>query len=195
MIELAGGVTLNFIFPAPLALTYAYYSELTTVLRFLPHIEIVKEYSDHEFRMLYTSREFGGYQMRIYCDMQAQLEGGRRMLRILPAESLPPIEPSAGVNSSTGRGYFSSRGLFFEMGDETRIEYEFELRSRLPRPLGMRLMPSQMVNRIARNVAGARMREIAQGFIERSLAEFPQWREHYEERRRHAPLKRRESEG
>ena len=180
MIKLAGTATLTFNVPAPLTVAYAYYSDLETVLHYLPHIEVVEAFAPDHFRLLYMSREFGGYSMQIYCDLRALIEGGMHVIRILPEENLPPVDASAGVNSSVGRGYFSSRGLFFEDGEETRIEYEFELKSQLPRPLGMRLMPSRMVNGIARNVTRTRMREIAEGFIERSLAEFPWWLEERE---------------
>lgn len=175
MIKLAGNATLTFDFPAPLHVAYAYYSDLETVLNYLPHIEIVESFGPDQFRLLYANREFGGYSMQIYCDLRALIEGGLHVIRIVPEENVPPVDMSAGVNSSVGRGYFSSRGLFFENGEATRIEYEFELRSKLPRPLGMRLMPGRMVNGIARNVTRTRMREIAEGFIDRSLAEFPCW--------------------
>ena len=175
MIKLAGTASLAFDFPAPLNVAYAYYSELETVLHYLPHINVVDSFGPDHFRLLYASREFGGYSMKIYCDLRASIEGGLHVIRIVPEENVPPVDVSAGVNSSVGRGYFSSRGLFFENGEETRIEYEFELRSQLPRPLGMRLMPSRVVNGIARNVTRTRMREIAEGFIDRSLTEFPCW--------------------
>jgi hypothetical protein len=137
-------------------------------------------YGDDHFRLRYDSVEFGGYAMHIYCDIRATLQGGLHMIRIVPEESLPPVEESAGINSSTARGYFSSQGLFFDEGNETRIEYEFELRSDLPRPLGMRLMPQRVVNGIASKVARTRMSEVAQGFIEQSLAAFPYWRQQQE---------------
>jgi hypothetical protein len=177
MIKLAGAVSLAFHFPAPLPVAYAYYSDLRTVLPLLPRIEVMHVYDDDHFRLRYSSVEFGGYAMQIFCDIRATMEGGLHMIRIVAEESLPPVEPSAGVNSSTARGYFTSRGLFFDVGDETLIEYEFELRSDLPRPLGMRLMPQRVVNGIASTVARTRMREVAQGFIEKSLATFPDWQQ------------------
>lgn len=177
MINLAGGVSLAFRFPAPLAVAFAYYSDLRTVLPLLPYVEIATIYNDDHFRLLYSSVEFGGYAMHIYCDIRATLESGLHMIRIAPEESLPPVEERAGINSSTARGYFTSRGLFYDEGPETRIEYEFELRSDLPRPLGMRLMPQRVVNGIASTVARTRMREVAQGFIEQSIAAYPLWRQ------------------
>ena len=177
MIKLAGGVSLAFRFPAPLAVAFAYYSDLRTVLPYLPRIEINHIYGDDQFRLYYSSVEPGGFAMHIYCDIRATFEDSLHMIRIVPEESLPEVEESVGINSSAARGYFTSRGLFFDEGPETRIEYEFELRSYLPRPLGMRLMPQRVVNGIASNVARTRMREVAQGFIEQSVAEFPEWRE------------------
>lgn len=177
MIKLAGGVSLAFRFPAPLSVAFAYYSDLRTVLSYLPRIAIDHVYGDDHFRLYYHSVESGGFAMHIYCDIRATFETGLHMIRIVPEESLPEVEEHAGINSSTARGTFTSRGLFFDEGQETRIEYEFELRSALPRPLGMRLMPQRVVNGIAGNVAQARMREVAQGFIEQSLVAFPDWRE------------------
>lgn len=177
MIDISGAVKLAFNFPAPLALSYAYYTDLNTVLHFLPHIDVVEAYGDDHFRLLYRSTEFGGYTMQIYCDMRALVVSRLHTIRIVPEDNLPPISSGAGLNSATARGHFSSRGLFFARGDESRIEYEFELRSQLPRPLGMRLVPGRVLNSITRNVAGTRMREIAEGFIKRSVAAFPDWLE------------------
>jgi hypothetical protein len=39
----------------------------------------------------------------------------------------------------------------------------------------MRFMPGAMVNRIADNITERRVREIIEGFIERSIAAFPHW--------------------
>lgn len=178
MIEIAGAVSITFVFPAPVSMAYAYYSDFPTVLAYLPHIEIIRTYGDYQFRLLYASTEFGGYRMHIYCDIKATMEGGRRMMHIVPEESLPPVEAKAGINSSAARGYFSSRALFFEVDEGTRIEYKFELKSNLPRPIGMRLMPGRVVNGIARQVAKTRMREIAEGFITCSIERFPDWHEH-----------------
>ncbi|MDX1662991.1 MAG: SRPBCC family protein [Candidatus Promineifilaceae bacterium] len=175
MIQISGAVKLAFNFPASLALAYAYYTDLNTVLHFLPHIEVIEAYGDDHFRLLYRSTEFGGYTMQIYCDMRALVVSRLHMIRIVPEDNLPPIRSGASLNTATARGHFSSRGLFFPDGDETRIEYEFQLRSQLPRPLGMRLVPARVLNSITRNVAGTRMREIAEGFIDRSIDAFPGW--------------------
>ena len=45
-----------------------------------------------------------------------------------------------------------------------------------PRPRGMRFMPSKMVDKIANNITNHRMREIAEYFIESSIADFPRWK-------------------
>lgn len=182
MIKIAGAVKMSFIFPASLPVTYAYYSDLNTILHYLPHISVVNAYADDHFRMLYSSTEFGGYQMDIYCDIRSMLEGGRRMIHIVPEESLPPIEAKAGLNSSMARGYFTSRSFFFDEGAETRVEYEIQLKADLPTPMGMRLIPGRVHNQIAKTVARHRMREVAEGFIDRSAEAFPTWKGTHAER-------------
>src|SRR5690606_31664001 len=106
MIKLAGSAHHAFYFPAPLAEVYSYYSDLPYIFTYLPYISMISQTGD-QFRMLFSSTELGAYTIRIYCDMRATLDGGRRLIRIVPAEALPPIQPSASFNSTTGRGYFS----------------------------------------------------------------------------------------
>ena len=175
MIKIQGSVRRSFIFPAELPLAFAYYSDLSRVLPYLPHISLVRVYDHNHFRVLYNSTELQAYHIRVYCDVQAQLDGEKKILYVNPSNIAPPVETSADAQSTTGQGRFSSRAVFRGRGAKTRIEYSLQLEADLPPPLGLRLMPGVVVNRIARNVTRRRMREIIVGFIERSMDAFPYW--------------------
>ena len=174
MIRVAGSVHRSFVFPAELPLAYAYYADIGRVLSYLPHICLARTYGPERLRMLYHSTELGLYRIRIFADVQTHLEDGG-VLHVRPLDSLPPIQPEAGVHSTTAQGFFASQSIFHEMGNQTRIEYKLQLRADLPTPLGLRVMPGLVVGGIARSITNMRIREIIEGFIDRSIDAFPHW--------------------
>ncbi len=175
MIKLAGTACRSFIFPADLATTYAYYGDLQHVLNYLPHITVVKLHADDHFRVLYSTSEMGAYTIRVFCDMRATLDGGRRLIRIVPEEGLPPIHPAASFYATSGRGYFSMESLFTEAGDSTEINFTLQLEARLPVPRGMRFVLGGIVDRVARSITEHRMSEIIDGFVQQTTGAFPDW--------------------
>lgn len=185
MIEVAGSTHRSFTFPAELPIAFAYYGDLGRVLNYLPHIFLVQAFKYDQFRMLYRSTELGMYHIRIFCDLQAQLDEKERVLRMRPLNIPSSVQASAGVKSATTHGAFSSTSTFHAAGHETLIEYSLELRADLPTPLGLRFVPGSVVNRIAHNITRWRIREIAEGFIERSIDAFPYWTA--EMKQKHSP--------
>ena len=175
MIKVSGSVRRSFTIPAELPVAFAYYSDLGRILNYLPHILLVRAYQYDQFRMLYSTVELGAYRIRIFCDLQARLDEKERALNVTSLEIEPPVKSAAGIRDTTAQGAFSSKSLFFAEGDATRIEYSLDLRANLPTPLGLRLMPSYFVNRIADNITRWRIREIADGFIDRSIDAYPFW--------------------
>ena len=174
MITVSGSAQRSFVFPANLPIAYAYFGDVSRNLTYHPHIYLVRAYGPDRFRLLYSTTELGTYRIRIYADVQTMLEEGW-VIRIHPLPDIPPSETRAKLNSSTTQGYFQSRSVFHDESGQTRIEYNVELRASLPRPLGLRFMPGAMIDRIASGITKHRMREIIEGFIERSVSAFPHW--------------------
>jgi hypothetical protein len=175
MIKIAGAIRRSFIFPAELPVAFAYYADLSRIFNYLPHILLVRAYGHDRFRMLYSTTELATYHIRIFCDLRATLDGNDQTLNISPLDDVAPVNGQAGLRSATTQGYYRSRSVFHENGRETRIDYSLQLRADLPTPLGLRFMPGSVVNRIAKNITSWRMREIADGFIQRSIDAFPYW--------------------
>lgn len=175
MIEIAGSVRRSFAFPAERAVAYTYYSDVSRLLNYLPHISLVRAYSHNEFRMLYRTTELGAYLIRIFWDVRVILDERGRLICINPLEGCSPVKAEAGLSSSTGQGLFFSESVFHDASPSTEIEYRLRLQAELPTPLGLRLMPRLVTSRIARSITQARMREIAEGFIELSVEAFPHW--------------------
>ena len=175
MIKVAGSTRRTFRFPAPLSVALAYYSDLPYILKFLPHISIVKRFAANQFRALYETTEFGGYKIQIFCDFESVIDHDLSVIRIVPGNGVSTIEEKSGLNSSIAKGLFRSESLFVEEDDETKIEYFLQLNADLPTPVGLRLLPDRVHNAIAKNITGYRMREIADGFIERSIEGFAGW--------------------
>jgi hypothetical protein len=188
MISVFGSARRSFVFPSNLPTAFAYYSDLDRILSYLPHISVLKAYSANRFHMLYSTTELATYRIRVHADVQATPDKDARVLRVSPLTSLPPVRAEAGIRSSTAQGYFSSESIFYDEGDETRIEYSLRLECRLPTPLAMRFIPSKIVDRIAESVTEWRIREIVDGFIERSIHEFA--RQRSKSRHRAVPTRR-----
>ena len=184
MIRVAGSVHRSFVFPAELPLAYAYYADIGRVLSYLPHICLARTYGPDQLRLLSHSTELGLYRIRIFADVQTLLEDGC-VLHARPLDAQPPVLSDAGARSATAQGYFTSRSTFHDSGSQTRIEYKLQLRADLPTPLGLRVMPELVVGSIARSITNMRIREIVEGFINRSIDAFPHW---LDELRNHSTL-------
>lgn len=175
MIDVVGSAKLSFMFPAPRETAYQYYQDMGRVVQHLPHIHLISILDDETFRLMYDTVELGAYRIRILCDVQAELDETRQLLRFNPVAKSPHIEMKAGFKSATARGYYASNSYFVSEGEQTRIEYELDLQAELPTPLALRVVPGGVLNRISYNITNWRIDEIAGGFIENSIAHFPQW--------------------
>jgi hypothetical protein len=175
MIKIRGSVHRSFLFPADLPTAFAFYSDVRRILHYLPHISMVKEYTDTSYRMLYNSTELGIYRVNIYCDLIAELKQNEYTLVISPLNGLSyPVKAAAGIYSLVSHGYFSSTSVFHPDNGKTQVDYYLEIHSELPVPLAMRLVPAGILESIANNLAHWRMDEIAGGFIDRSLRAYQQ---------------------
>jgi hypothetical protein len=145
-------------------------------LNHLPHIWLVRAYGPDRFRLLYNSAEMGAYHIRIFADVQTTLEEGW-VGRVQALNAYAPAKAQAGFQTATAQGYFSNRSVFRDKREQTHIECSLELQAELPTPVGLRFMPSITVNRIAKSITRMRIREIVEGFVERSTSAFPHWLE------------------
>lgn len=175
MIKIAAKARFSFMFPADRKTTFEFYSDMNRMANYLQHIELVHSQSDSEFRLYYNTVELGTYHIHVYCDVRMDNQPDDFLISIVSVENLPPIETEVTINATTTRGFYSSESTFHEEGEETRVEYTLSLQAKPPRPKGMRFMPSKMVDKIANNITNHRMREIAEHFIESSIADFPRW--------------------
>jgi hypothetical protein len=108
--------------------------------------------------------------VNIYCDIAVETEQQPLCIKIKPSHlSGVPVKGEVGLYSLIGQGYYSSTSTFTPEGDQTRIEYQFSLNAELPIPLGLRLIPNNILDGIASNLTKWRIKEIAEGFITRSL--------------------------
>lgn len=176
MIKIDSQVQFSFMFPADIATTFAYYSNMQRLAQHLKYIELVdsEPEAENEYRIYYNTVELGSYHIHVYCDLRMELDGGE-MIRLVPVENLPPIKTKVTLNATTARGYYASEARFYPAGDYTRVEYSLSLHANPPRPKGMRFMPGKMVDKIAQNITNHRVKEIANAFIDSSIDHFPIW--------------------
>lgn len=175
MIKVTGSITRAFIFPATADETLTYYSNLPRIIQYMPHINLVEDYGNNEVRVMYKTVELSAYTIRIFCDLRGLVDTEDKQLAIIPLNSYAPVEANATASVSTAQGVFALQANLFDLEEHTRAEYQIQLQATMPRPLGMRLMPRRVVNRIAQNIANSRIREIADGFIKASIDAYPEW--------------------
>ncbi len=172
MIQIAGTTRQTFNFPADSTAASSFYRDFGRILRYLPHIQLVRAYGPDQFRVMYNTLELGVYRVRIYCDLQVQYDELNQTLHVAPLPNKPPIKPVATVHSLTAQGYFTSQSIFRARRDHSVVDYQLSLEARLPRPFGLMLMPDKVVEQIASNITDWRIHEIAGGFIKRSVQEY-----------------------
>jgi hypothetical protein len=178
MITLDGSIRRTFQFPADPDTTLRFFGDLSRIVRFLPHIQVVEVYSGDELRVLYQTVELGAYTINIFCDIgcQSDLEGSKLLIQPLP--SAVSVSSASTLNTTTGYGFYSSESLFRAVDGITEIDYSLNFRARFPRPHGLRMMPGRIVHRIARSISDGRVEEMASGFMRNATAAFPEWLAH-----------------
>jgi hypothetical protein len=173
-VKIDGSTCRSFIFPDGLERAFGYFSNLDLIFTWLPHIAVIKKYGGDSYRLQYSTIELGVYRVRIVCDVQSILDTEARILRLIPQERPDQIASSFGLHSIQAQGTYSSESRFIAEGSHTRIDYSLRLQASLPTPLGAFYMPGSMRNRIASRITTWRIREIADGFVERSIKAFHQ---------------------
>jgi hypothetical protein len=169
VINIAGTTRQTFSFPADVTAVSNFYRDFSCILPYLPHIQLVKAYGPDQFRVMYHTLELSMYRVRIYCDLQVRYDEAAQTLHVAPLPDKPPVRSEATVHSLTTQGYFTSRSVFRPRSGHSLVDYQLSLEARLPKPLGLMLMPDRVVEQIARNITEWRVHEIAGGFITRSV--------------------------
>jgi hypothetical protein len=173
MIEIKATTRRVFLFPAPASLALDFFSDFRRIVQFLPHISLVKGFENGRYRLLYSTVEMATYEVHIFADVETVVDEETQTLAVNPAMDIVPVKSKAKLRSLTAPGSYSSRSFFRETGDfECEIEYDMALGAVLPRPLGLKFVPGNMLNKVADNITHKRMEEIIDGFIGRSVAAF-----------------------
>lgn len=172
MITIAGSTHRHFIFPGDVRSATSYYHDFNCIFNYLPHIQLIAQYSPNQFRALYHTLELGVYRVRIYCDLQVHFEAATQTLHVTPLHGVRPVEQLVTVSSLTAQGYFTSQSIFRAHDRCTHIDYQLQLRASLPKPFGLKLIPDAVMNQIAASITHWRIHEIAEGFIERSIQAY-----------------------
>lgn len=175
MITLNGIIQRKFYFPADPLTTMIYFSDLSRVAHFLPHISVVETYAGDKVRIRYQTVELGAYTINIYCDLELKVDSDKFIITIDPLAGCAEVEGDATLNATTGYGYYNSTATLTPEDDGTTIDYHFQFQSKLQRPRGLRMMPKRIVDRIAQSISLGRVEEIAEGFMESATAAFPDW--------------------
>jgi hypothetical protein len=172
VIPINGTSRQTFLFPADIATASTFYRDFSGILRYLPHIQLVKTYRPDQFRVMYHTLELNVYQVRITCDLQVHYNETTQTLHVTPLFDKPPVRSVVTVNSLSAQGTFTSQSVFRAHGKHTRVDYGLNLEAHLPKPFGLMLVPDRVTQQIAQNITEWRIHEIAGGFIKRSIQEY-----------------------
>ena len=173
MIRLDGSRQLTFKFPADRPTTFDFYSTtVAELVRFLPHIEMVKSFTPDHALLAYQARELAAYDIQMVCEVGMEFDRPNWTIRIATRENGVRIKPTASMGHSLGWGWYESESRLEEADDHTLVHFSLKLSGELPTPTTMRVMPGRAVNSIANAITGQRIEEIAKGFIERSIAAY-----------------------
>ncbi len=173
MIQVIGTYHRSFQFPADLTTSFNYFRNIPHVLGLIPHISLVEGNAKQHYRMLYHTTELGLYQVKVYCDLCAEVDDQARTLRIRSQQNgFAPVKTGVTMYGLTGLGEYSSLSSFRESGSQTEIDYQLRLEFCVPEPLALRLLPHGTLESLANGIANHRIVEIAEGFIRRSIHDF-----------------------
>lgn len=172
MIKISGTTHQTFNFPADVTTASDFYRDFSCILRYLPHIHLIKAYGPDQFRVMYHTMELGMYRVRVYCDLQVRYDEATQTLHVAPLLNKLPVKPEATVHSLTAQGYFTSQSVFQPRNEHSLVDYQLSLEARLPKPFGLMLIPDRVIEQIASNITEWRIHEIAGGFIRRSVQEY-----------------------
>lgn len=175
MIKLNGAAQREFHFATDANTAMQYFGALSQMVHYLPHIELLEEYSLTEVRVCYSSLELGAYTINIITDLECLVDADNMSIVIRPLKGKEPVKGEASLNSTIGYGYFTSAAYLENSGDETFIDFRLKMAANLPRPRGLRMMPGRVVNRIASSISQGRVNEIIDGFMVNAIDSFPLW--------------------
>jgi hypothetical protein len=170
LISIAGSARRSYTFPAPLDAAFRFNADLDRMLPLLPHITVIDAPSPSTRRLCYEATESGLYRVQIHCTVSTEIDERARRIRIRPEEN--PAREHAGFRTMSGRGSYDSTIRFHANADATRIEYELKLRAALPVATSLSLIPTVLLDRSAGRIFSARLDEILDGFVERSIAAY-----------------------
>ena len=172
MINIAGNATFSFQFPAPPDEALDFFADVGQLVDCLPYIDLLDSEGAELHRVRYETVEMSAYTIRILCDVRMNVDKANHRLHVAPVTSKPAIPANASMNATEGRGFYENVIRFSPNDEGSKVEMRLKLNADLPRPHSMKLMPRRAVNKIARGITQNRIREIAQTFVEQSIAAY-----------------------
>ena len=172
MIDIFGSIHRQFEFPADIQHTFEFFGDLRQSFEFIDHISVITEHGDSRYRLLYSTKEFGVYNVNITCDIMSVLDQENCVIRIRPFGGVSPVKSSSGLYSISGQGYYSSDSIFFDSNGKTQIDYRLKLSAKLPVPIAAQFMPKPIIRSLTRGITQWRIEEMMKSFMEQSVQAY-----------------------
>lgn len=169
---MAASAVRSFLFPAELPAAFAFLGDVRRSFACLPYISVAASYSEDQYRLHYRALEAGFYWVDIFCDVQVIREEDPCSLRIRSLHGRPPVKTAARWNAMTCQGSYESQSLFYQDGENTRVDFSIQLAASLPVPVTLRLVPPALVSKSTHNILQLRIEEVSSGFIEQSIRAY-----------------------
>lgn len=172
MIHVALSVQRSFLFPADLAATAAYCRDFDRILKYLPRLHRVKAFAQDQYRILCSPNELGVFRLDFYRDLEAHYDDETRTLYANPLAGIPPAQAKATLTSITSQGSYSGKSVPIPSGKDTQVDYGVDIAATVPKQLEWKLMPDQIIERVAENRTRQHLSEMTDQFIARAIDEF-----------------------
>jgi hypothetical protein len=173
VIDLGGQATHVFQFDAPLPLVYDYFTDVLAIFQFLPDTVDVYSYAPDHLRLVMGTTDLLGFNMAGVFDIATEFEAGT-YIRAFPATNGPAVR----LKGLSFPGELWIEATFEPDGEETLVEYHFELSMTIPLPGPFRRVPRPLLQQIGERALEVKISNIITGFsrhIEVDFARFARW--------------------
>lgn len=172
MIHLRGSAIRSYIFPADLTTTFNYFNEYQNLFHWLKYIEIQEIFDVDLYRVKYSTYELNTYEINIYCDLAVSRDYDEKTISIRPVNLPDPIETHRGLYFLQSVGTLTSDVRLQPKEDHTIVTFSLDLSSEVPIPLGLRLFPKLLLDKLVKEFVDKRIHEIIDHLFERSIEEY-----------------------
>ena len=146
----------------------AHFRNFERMLEDLPALKVSGVWGPNQYRIGYSSKFAGVYQVDLFSDVQAQFDPADHVLAVFPLRGLPSVAAQVTRKSLTGQGEYASRLVFHAQKGCTIADYDLTINAGLPKPVHLNLVPDSLARIAVQAVVKSRVETITKLFVVRT---------------------------